>query len=191
MDMQGNIVEANDAFCHLLGYTQEEMANLNVADWEAQWSPTELMKRFKKLIRLDGALFETRHRRKDGTLIDVEVSTTGAEIGGQYYLYASSRDITGRKKVEQELRDSERKSRMLMDNAADAVFVADPRTECWVYINDRFESLLGYSRAELLAGNIYDLVTPVFRDVYRERFQSIAHSGGGVDSGDPAEQKRR
>ncbi len=136
------------------------------------------MERFKKLIRLDGALFETRHRRKDGTLIDVEVSTTGAEIGGQYYLYASSRDITGRKKVEQELRDSERKSRMLMDNAADAVFVADPRTECWVYINDRFESLLGYSRAELLAGNIYDLVTPVFRDVYRERFQRIAHSGG-------------
>lgn len=178
MDTQGNIVDANETFCHMLGYTQEEMAKLNVADWEAQWSREELMERLKKLIRLDGSLFETMHRRKDGTLIDVEVSTTGAEIGGQYYLYASSRDITGRKKIEQELRDSERKSRMLMDNAADAVFVADPRKECWVYINDRFESLLGYSRAELMVGNIYDLVTPAFRDIYRERFLSIAQSGG-------------
>ena len=38
MDMQGNIVEANDTFCKMLGYTKEEMASLNVADWEAQWS---------------------------------------------------------------------------------------------------------------------------------------------------------
>ena len=67
---------------------------------------------------------------------------------------------------------------MLMDNAADAVFVADYRTERWVYVNDRFESLLGYSREELLAGNIYDAVTPAFRNSYRERFRSIALAGG-------------
>ena len=89
-----------------------------------------------------------------------------------------TRDITERKRIEQELRDSERKSRMLMDSAADVVFVADPVRECWVYINNRFESLLGYSRAELLGSNIFDLVTPEFRDIYRERFQSIAQAGG-------------
>jgi diguanylate cyclase (GGDEF)-like protein/PAS domain S-box-containing protein len=177
IDMQGNIVEANDTFCEMLGYTQEEIAHLNVADWDAQWSRKELLERITKLIRVDGTLFETRHRRKDGKLIDVEVSTTGTEIAGKSYLYASSRDITERKKVEQELRDSERKSRMLMDSAADAVFVADPVTECWLYINDRFESLFGYSREEMLGSNIYDLVTPAFRDIYRERFRSIVQAG--------------
>ncbi|MGB8077362.1 MAG: PAS domain S-box protein, partial [Gallionella sp.] len=178
MDVQGNIIEANDTFCKMLGYTNVEMSGLNVADWDAQWSREELMKRFGDLIRVDGALFETKHRRKDGSIIDVEVSTTGAEIDGQLYLYASSRDITPRKKVERELRESEQKSRMLMDNAADAVFVADYRTERWVYVNDRFESLLGYSREELLAGNIYDAVTPAFRNIYRESFRSIALAGG-------------
>jgi diguanylate cyclase (GGDEF)-like protein/PAS domain S-box-containing protein len=177
MDIQGNIVEVNDSFCDMLGYTQAEMANLNVADWDAQWSEEELLERLKAFVG-KSARFETVHRRKDGTQIDVEVSTTSVEIEGKNYFFASSRDITERKKVEQELRVSERKSRMLMDRAADAVFVVDPQTECWVYINDRFESLLGYSRAELLASNIYDFVTPAFRDIYRERFQSIAQSGG-------------
>ena len=82
-----------------------------------------------------------------------------------------------RKRIEKELVDSEHKLRMLMDHAADAVFVADPKTETWLYINDRFESLFGYSREELLGRDIYDLVTPAFRDIYRERFQSIAQSG--------------
>ncbi len=178
MDMRGNLVEFNDTFCQMLGYTREEAAKLNVADWDAQWSRDELMGRFKHLITVDGALFETRHRRKDGAVIDVEVSTTGADIEGEYYLYASSRDITARKKAEIELRDSERKSRMLMDSAADAVFVADPATESLLYINERFESALGYSRAELAGSNMFDLVTPAFRDVYRERFRGIVQSGG-------------
>jgi len=91
-------------------------------------------------------LFETKQRRKDGELIDVEVSTTGAEIEGKYYLYASSRDITGRKKIEQELRDNERKLRMLMDNAADAVFVADPRKERWLYVNEPIQEFIGVFR---------------------------------------------
>ncbi len=177
MDMQGNIVEANDTFCAMLGYTREEVIKLNVADWDTQWSREELMERFKQLILLNSALFETKHRRKDGIVIDVEVSTTGAEIGGRNYLYASSRDISMRKRVEQELRDSERKLRMLMDSAADAVFVADPETKRWLYVNDRFSSLLGYSRKELLGGSIFDLVAPDYRDVYRDRFQAIAQSG--------------
>lgn len=178
MDIEGNIVEANETFCRMLGYTREEAEKLNVSDWDAQWSREQLMERFTMLMYVDGALFESRHRRKDGTLIDVEISTTGISLEGQQFLYASSRDISERKNTEQELRESEGKLRMLMDNAADAVFVADPATECLLYFNDRFESLLGYSRAELLGNNMYELVTPGFRDIYRQRFHSIVESGG-------------
>ncbi|MGA7749614.1 MAG: MHYT domain-containing protein, partial [Gallionella sp.] len=68
LDIHGNIVEANDSFCRLLGYTQEEVARLNVVDWDVQWSADELMGRLRKFILSgDSATFETVHCRKDGT----------------------------------------------------------------------------------------------------------------------------
>jgi len=69
-----------------------------VADWDAQWSAGELQERFKWLIG-KSERFETVHRRKDGALIDVEISTSGMEIEGQHFLFAASRDITERKKA--------------------------------------------------------------------------------------------
>jgi diguanylate cyclase (GGDEF)-like protein/PAS domain S-box-containing protein len=103
MDIQGNVVEANDAFCRMLGYTQEEVTRLNIADWDAQWSKEELLERLRGFIGKKGATFETVQRRKDGTLINVEVSTTGVEIDGENYFFAASRDITGRKLAEQQV----------------------------------------------------------------------------------------
>ncbi len=104
MDVDGNIVEANDTFCQMLGYSQEEVSRMSVADWDAQWTREELMERFKALVHVNAARFETRHRRRDGTILDVEVSTTGAEIDGRRYLFASSHDITRRKEAEDTIR---------------------------------------------------------------------------------------
>jgi diguanylate cyclase (GGDEF)-like protein/PAS domain S-box-containing protein len=103
LDLQGNVLEANEAFCNMLGYTQEEMAGLNVADWNSQYSREALLARLQSLVG-KSARFETVHRRKDGTLIDVEISTTGTEIEGEVYFLASSRDITERKAAERQIR---------------------------------------------------------------------------------------
>jgi PAS domain S-box-containing protein len=108
LDIRGDIVEANDAFCRMLGYTQEEMAGLNLADVDAQWAAEELQARIQAFIG-ESAQFETVHRRKDGSLINVEVSINGMEIDGQCFLLASSHDITHRKHAEQAQRDADRR----------------------------------------------------------------------------------
>ena len=96
LDIYGDIVEANDAFCDMLGYTQEEAGKLNIADWDAQWPKDELLEKLKNFVG-ESARFETIHRRKDGKLIEVEISVTSVDLDGQYYFFASSRDITERK----------------------------------------------------------------------------------------------
>lgn len=93
-------------------------------------------------------------------------------------LLSITRDISQRKKIEQDLSDSRQKMLLMMENAVDAVFVADPTTESWVYVNAPFVELLGYSRAELMAANIFDVVTLGFRDLYKSRFATIALFGG-------------
>ncbi|MGA8862296.1 MAG: PAS domain S-box protein [Gallionella sp.] len=147
MDLEGNIIEANETFCKMLGYTREEAASLNVADWDAQWSREELLERFKKLHRAESALFETRHRRKDGSLIDVEVSTAGAEIDGQFYLYASSRDITQRKVNE----EGQRIAAVTFDTQ-EAIMITTPDAEI-LRVNQAFSEITGYSKEDVIGKN--------------------------------------
>ncbi|OIR05831.1 cyclic di-GMP phosphodiesterase Gmr [mine drainage metagenome] len=172
MDILGNIVEANDTFCQLLGYSQEEVKKLNVADWDAQWSREELLERFKNLIHLNSAIFETRHRRKDGTILDVEVSTTGAEIEGKQYLYASSRDITRRKRIETELRISAtafESQESLLITDADGVILR---------VNKAFVESTGYTPEEVV-GHTPRLLKSGRHDAdfYRKMWDEINRTG--------------
>ncbi len=103
LDIQGNLVEANDSFCKMLGYKTEEVKCLNVSDWDKTWTAEELLERIRKIVLAgDSVTFETVHCRKDGSLINTEISCTGMEIGRQYYLFCASRDISGRKDIETE-----------------------------------------------------------------------------------------
>ncbi|MCX6632701.1 MAG: PAS domain S-box protein [Candidatus Solibacter sp.] len=107
LDLNGKVQEANQAFAHLLGYTQEEMRELHVWDWNAQWTREELLSKVAGFFAVP-ATFETRHRRKDGSLLDVEVSASGVEFGGRKFVYSMARDITIRKAADAALRESRR-----------------------------------------------------------------------------------
>lgn len=102
LDHTGHLVECNDAFANMLGYTRQELAGLSVAQWDAQWPVDQLRVKLDDLIHHGGA-FETMHRRKDGSLVDVEVHTSSVVLDGETYLYAASRDISARKRAEAEI----------------------------------------------------------------------------------------
>ncbi len=101
LDEQGNLVEANAAFLRMLGQPPEAVGRLNVRDWDAQIAPNDLEPAVRSLLDVP-ALFETRHRRKDGTVFDAEVHAGPVELDGRRYLLAASRDISPRKALERE-----------------------------------------------------------------------------------------
>jgi diguanylate cyclase (GGDEF)-like protein/PAS domain S-box-containing protein len=103
VDEQGNLIEANLAFYRMLGYAPEEELHLNISDWEAKIPPEEVKANIEKLLDSRGVL-ETVNRRRDGSLVEVEASIVGIELNGKKCLYVSSRDITDRKKYENEIR---------------------------------------------------------------------------------------
>jgi PAS domain S-box-containing protein len=116
LDENGNLVEFSHSFAQMLGYTDEETARLNVTDWDAVFPPEQMLRDLSDFMTVP-ATFETRHRRKDGSLFDVEINAQGVEIGGRRYLHASARDITKRKETETELRESRERQRQAKKQA--------------------------------------------------------------------------
>ena len=99
LDQYGKVYEANQQYAHMLGYTMEEVKELHVWDWDTQWTKDELLEMIRT-VDDKGDHFETKHRRKDGTLCDVEISTNGAIYRGKKLIFCICRDITRRKRAE-------------------------------------------------------------------------------------------
>jgi len=101
LDEEGRVYETNLQFARMLGYTLEEMSTLHVWDWEYLY-PKERVWEMLRTVNSSGDHFETQHRRKDGSVYDVEISTNGAVIGGKKYVFCVCRDVTERKQAERE-----------------------------------------------------------------------------------------
>jgi diguanylate cyclase (GGDEF)-like protein/PAS domain S-box-containing protein len=98
------ILESNQAFARMLGYSMDEVRRLHLWDWDTQYSKGELLGMIEAVDET-GAQVETRHRRKDGTLCEVEISTNGAVFGGEKYVFCVCRDVSEKKAMEQRIRD--------------------------------------------------------------------------------------
>jgi two-component system sensor histidine kinase/response regulator len=81
MDNDGNILEYNDHAQRLLGYSTQEMAKLNVRDWDPEIS-LEDYKQLVSTLSTFPVSFERRHKRKDGTHYEASISAVKIELGG-------------------------------------------------------------------------------------------------------------
>ncbi len=98
-DHGGCFLDVNDAACALLGYSREELLSMKVSDVEEMERLEDVADRIRRVIESGYDRFETRHRRKDGSIIDTEVSIKFIDVtGGQFYAFI--RDITERKRAE-------------------------------------------------------------------------------------------
>ncbi|MBN2429667.1 MAG: PAS domain S-box protein [Deltaproteobacteria bacterium] len=101
LDQDGKVYEANRRFAVMLGYTAEEVRQLYVWDWDTRWTKEVLLEKLRTVDH-SGDHFETRHRRKDDSLYEVEISTNGAVYHGEKLVFCVCRDISERKRAEQE-----------------------------------------------------------------------------------------
>lgn len=105
LDEKGNTLDCSDTFCEMLGYAREALLRMNVAQWDMRWSTEAGKEEFRRLQKTTGhtTTFETRHRRKDGSMFDVETYCIGMEFEAEPMLFMSSRDISERKRVQEQV----------------------------------------------------------------------------------------
>lgn len=107
-DEKGNLLDVNDAYCSMSGYTKEELLNLSVTDIEVTEKPEEIAERIQRIIEFGTNQFESKHKAKDGRVFNIEVSM--GFLNSKKQIIAFVRDITDRKLAEQELIKSKEKA---------------------------------------------------------------------------------
>ena len=104
VDTEGLLVDANPAFLDMLGHERSAVGSLHVSDWDPDESLESFKERNADMLRSGSTRnFEARHRRRDGSLLDVEISAARMVVGDEVFVCAASRDITDRKRIDLEL----------------------------------------------------------------------------------------
>ena len=148
-DWQGNILDVNPAYCDVLGYTRQELLEMNINDIEAILSPAEREARAQLLAETGKLKFETWHRHKDGTPIQFEASVSIIDTPVGPRVASFLRDITERKKAEAALRESEERFRQLAENIDAVFYMSDPEKSELLYISPAYETIYGRPRQQL------------------------------------------
>ena len=104
--------------------------------------------------------FYWRYLRKDKTYFDSEVSLNRIELGDQFYIQVMVRDITEQKLAEQEIRENEERYRITLESIPDAVSIQAIRGGRYLYVNEAFPRITGYSRDEVIGRTPADLKLP-------------------------------
>ena len=207
----GRYVYVNDRFAEMLGYTPEEVIGkyqkdlIHPDEWE------EILDRSKK--RLNGEpvpnRYEIKRITKDGKAVWHEIMVGDPiEYRGRPAIMGHELDVTERKRVEEALKESEQKYKVLTERALTGVFIH--QDDKYVYVNDLFAANIGYTPEELIGRNPFDFVHPDHKEEIRERarkrlsgervpiryeFKRITKSGKAVWHeimvGDPIEYKGR
>lgn len=160
LDMDGNLIEYNEAFRHMLGY--EDDLPLNIRDWDVSIPPEELPDKLRKLA-INPGLFETRYKRRDGSVIDVEINAAGISLNEKQYVYASSRDISHRKEVEAELQNSKQFLSNVFEFLPDATFVIDIEGKVIAW-NKAMEEMTGVDEADMLGKGNYEYALTFYQE---------------------------
>ncbi|MFH1663071.1 MAG: PAS domain S-box protein, partial [Chloroflexota bacterium] len=156
-DADGKLLDVNDAYCKMAGYTREELLEKNIKDIEAVESPYEIMQHIKNIRKNGRDIFETQHKCKDGNIKDVEVNASYIDLGEVHNL-VFVRDIKERKQVQEALYESEEKYRGLVKNVRLGVFRSTPGpTGRFLEVNPAMQEITGYSREELLSMDVCNL----------------------------------
>jgi PAS domain S-box-containing protein len=173
----GGYLQANAAYCAMLGYTEEELLK---RDFASVTHPDDLADNLKVRDEMlsgerDNLVMEKRYLRKDGEIVwtRASVSAVHAPTGEIATLIVVAENITERKKAQESLL----LFRTLIDQSIDAIEVVDPETLRYLDFNESACKRLGYTREELLALAVPDIDPDVSPATWELRFKQLQAAG--------------
>jgi len=160
----GRILETNETYCRMSGYTEQELLSMHISDLEAKETANETASRMRHLMSKQEDRFFTRHRRKDGILLDVEIrAQCSPALDGLCVVFL--RDITEQKRSEENLKESEARFKALHNASFGGITIHDQGRI--LESNQGLAEITGFSVAELIGMDGLLLIAPRTRDLVK------------------------
>lgn len=155
IDSEMNIVEANERAVSTYGYPREKLIGMNLSEIRTPGEAPLLTDHVRTLNEAGSSYIETVHLRRDGTTFPIEISAYTVEVEGKRFYQSIGRDITDRKRTEEEMRESNKKLSTIINNLRGVVFRCK-YDENWTmqYISDGIYELAGYLPNEFINNKI-------------------------------------
>jgi diguanylate cyclase (GGDEF)-like protein/PAS domain S-box-containing protein len=163
-----------------LGYTIEELNTMTLLDIKPEFDMESFQKLLNPLIsgEQEQVLFNTVHRRKDGSLYPVEINLQIFDYGGEKLCLALVVDLTESRAMKEELKEKEATLNAIINSARDAIVMLDSKGNV-TFWNPAAEQLFGYSREEILGKDLHRLVVPdeCLYQAYNKAFKHFRLTG--------------
>ena len=176
MDDQWRIIQANDRAISAYGYSQDELHRLKLRDLQTEATPSQLQHQVDNMRKKGGIVFETTHRRKDFSPFPVECSSRVIDVEGKEFYQTIVRDITERKKTEQELRESESRFRLFYEQAPVAYQSLSDDGHL-LDVNNTWLRFMGYTKPEVIGRLFLEMIDPASKTRFDQAFSNLKISG--------------
>jgi PAS domain S-box-containing protein len=153
-DFQGKYIDVNSNGLRLSGYSKEELMHLTIYDLMAPGDEINNPVRLNELMLGNVVINERKMKRKDGALLNVEIS---AKLLADGRFLGIVRDITARKQAEEELKNSEEKYRLLFHKNPMPMWMLSLPERKFLDVNDAAIEIYGYTKEEFLRMDIWDI----------------------------------
>lgn len=167
---RGGIISVNRAACDMLGYTEEEMLNLNISEYHSEDRVIEKINLM--LLKSDNAIVETEYIGKDGRTIPVEASVHYFFLGDRGMILAVARDISERLNVLARLEESESRYRNVVEDQTELI-CRFKRDRTIIFANNAFCKYFKFDRKDIVGKRIDFEVFPEDRERLREHFARL------------------
>jgi PAS domain S-box-containing protein len=156
LSKDGEIKGINESFAKIHGYTIEEMKNIKLHDLDLK-DISDMPEKFNRMSNGEDLIFEVQHFHKDGHIIYFEVVAFMMTIKKEIYFIAFHRDITQRKRAEQEIKQAKEQFEIFFNTVPEAIIITRQSDGCIVDINTGFTTFTGYAPDEIIGKTSNDI----------------------------------
>ena len=184
-DLAGTFTFFNDSMCRMLGYSRKELMGMNYRDYTPEEDVKAMFAKYNGVYRtgkpVKGLPYKTI--RKDGSTVHAEVSVLPLrnEQGETVGFRGIRRDVTERRRMEEDLRQSEERYRTILDEMDEGYYELDLNGNL-TFCNDSYRQALGYSAEEITGMNYADFTAEPDRDRMFQMFTDIYRKGKLMES---------